>query len=113
MNENSYIKDPIIRRYLGLDEKRWVTIGKHKVLIDDGFQDEEHPIYKKTPSGKKYLLLKSDEYAALNSVVRNKLIKLKNSSKMKKEAMQNHRYFYIIEKGVIYCIKKENLNVNE
>lgn len=113
MLENSNITDPVLRRYLGLDEKRWVTIGKHKVLIDDGFQDEKNPIYKKSPSGKEYLFLKSDEYATLNSAIRNKLKILKNTDKIEKEEVQNHRYFYFIENGVIYCKHKENLNDNE
>lgn len=107
------IEDISLRRYLGLDEKRWITQGKHKILIDDGFQDEKHPVYKKTPKGKTYLLLKSDEYATLCSAIRNKLNKLKNSAKIKKEEVQNHRYFYFVEKGVIYCSNKENLNDNE
>lgn len=65
MNENSHIKDPIIRRYLGLDEIKWITKNKKRIPIQNDFTK-----YQKTGRiiyGLEEIWIPQSEYAVVEA----------------------------------------------
>lgn len=70
MNENAYITDPVLRRYLGLDEIgldiTWRTKNKKHIPLGNSFTN-----YQKTGikyMGREQIWLPYDEYAEVSSI---------------------------------------------